>query len=860
MQKIKNKSGLALGAIFALIVSMFVGVVPAKASESAIVLTPRGEGATSLNQMVHTETFELSFRYGTGVTGVNGTQGTRAIAEMKLHYSISSESLGVQFRDDADGDFASNTDYLTGTSISAAAANPTGPATGYIAIDSGSPYVDVKIVNGTSISGAVSVTLTPFLDIDLVTGYSVGDAIGTPYTITFVPWSTLGAALTLNAPTVGDGSVTASVTLTAGSIRWSQLDGYFGMHIDSTGDTSTGDTGTISAVAPLASTEERAATTMDDTTINYSFSAAVDVSPLTNVGRVNSVSAYVLYMAAAASAATDALEGGEVIATSTKAVSNAVGVGLTVSAVTSANIIKTGDAAASARPNSAFTLNAFPYSASTTTSIAAATAFTVSAVGSGIDFDADSGVVVNGTTYTSSKAFLAAGFTQPAGTTTVAVSTFGQDAAGTDTMQFTLKSGLRSTTLTVTLNAAAYTAVYAPTTVAGLAGASKTLVVSVADQFGQKPVRTDLRMHASLDLASSVSTVAATVTAGSATLTIAPTPSTRTGSATLTLQIQNFNQATQNWDNMGTTDTVTWNVYTYAAGTDAFTSRTLTSSASISYGVAAYSWSGVISVGIVNSFSDITVTAAGLVIENNDVTTVTASDTLTVAANAKTGNFRFASKTAGTYTVSFTVGTATTTSTIVISPAGHDKGSTITFDVASIASGETSTITGTLVDANGNPVATGGNASIAVSYTGKGLPYGNSSTMQTDVDGKFTFQVLVLSTEKGDAAVTAVYKPTGSASYTGNVTVVQAISVGAASAASADQKVNAGSFKGYVAVYAKGYEGKRLSAKVGNDWVVVASLASDFERVVEFTGAGYTIAVRIYIDRVLVDTITVTTK
>ena len=79
-------------------------------------------------------------------------------------------------------------------------------------------------------------------------------------------------------------------------------------------------------------------------------------------------------------------------------------------------------------------------------------------------------------------------------------------------------------------------------------------------------------------------------------------------------------------------------------------------------------------------------------------------------------------------------------------------------------------------------------------------------------------------------------------------------------AGSDDVKVNAGSFKGYVAIYAKGHEGKRLSAKVGNDWVVVPALASNFVRVVEYTGAGYTIAVRIYIDRVLVDTITVTTK
>lgn len=76
----------------------------------------------------------------------------------------------------------------------------------------------------------------------------------------------------------------------------------------------------------------------------------------------------------------------------------------------------------------------------------------------------------------------------------------------------------------------------------------------------------------------------------------------------------------------------------------------------------------------------------------------------------------------------------------------------------------------------------------------------------------------------------------------------------------APAKVNAGSFKGYVALYAKGHEGKRFSAKVGKDWVVVNSLASNFERITDFTGAGFTISVRIYIDRELIDTITVTTK
>lgn len=74
------------------------------------------------------------------------------------------------------------------------------------------------------------------------------------------------------------------------------------------------------------------------------------------------------------------------------------------------------------------------------------------------------------------------------------------------------------------------------------------------------------------------------------------------------------------------------------------------------------------------------------------------------------------------------------------------------------------------------------------------------------------------------------------------------------------QKLNAGSFKGYVAVYAKGYEGKRLSAKIGNDWVIVPSLESDFERITDFTGAGVDIQVRIFIDGELMTTIPLTTK
>ena len=73
-------------------------------------------------------------------------------------------------------------------------------------------------------------------------------------------------------------------------------------------------------------------------------------------------------------------------------------------------------------------------------------------------------------------------------------------------------------------------------------------------------------------------------------------------------------------------------------------------------------------------------------------------------------------------------------------------------------------------------------------------------------------------------------------------------------------KVNAGSFKGFVALYAKGYAGKRMTAIVAGKWLKVDSLASNFERVVRYTGAGYDIVTKIYIDGVEKGTFNLTTK
>jgi hypothetical protein len=250
-------------------------------------------------------------------------------------------------------------------------------------------------------------------------------------------------------------------------------------------------------------------------------------------------------------------------------------------------------------------------------------------------------------------------------------------------------------------------------------------------------------------------------------------------------------------------------------------------------------------------------------IQNADAVTFTASDVLTIAANGKTANFKFTSRLAGTYTVTFTNGTATTTSTIIVDAAGHDSGATLTFDKASIAAGTTTTITGTLKDVNGNPVATGGTASVAVAWSGKGLPFGNTTTMQTNATGELSFYVLVLSGEVGDAAISATYKPAGLAVSTENVSVVHAVAVGKAAATSADQKITIGTYKGYVGVFTKGYAGQKLSVRLASKWHVrnpIEDLKAGYSLLTVNTGVGYVANVIVYIDGVEVKRETITTE
>jgi hypothetical protein len=240
--------------------------------------------------------------------------------------------------------------------------------------------------------------------------------------------------------------------------------------------------------------------------------------------------------------------------------------------------------------------------------------------------------------------------------------------------------------------------------------------------------------------------------------------------------------------------------------------------------------------------------------------------------------------------------TATTTVKSYL-PATGVNGNNLVFELAmpaNVVKNTTYAVTAKLTDKWGNPIQTSARSAVnAVSIQGVGSIQINSDNSATTKnfgkDGTTTVFLRSVKDIAGPGSVTASlaiadYSATSASTATAlNISeivtdvvttvwneTVFANSIDASvevldSAADivTTQKVNAGSFKGYVALYALGYEGQRMSAKVGNDWVIVPAIparTNDLFRAVEFVGAGVDISVRIYIDRVLLATIPLLTK
>ena len=282
----------------------------------------------------------------------------------------------------------------------------------------------------------------------------------------------------------------------------------------------------------------------------------------------------------------------------------------------------------------------------------------------------------------------------------------------------------------------------------------------------------------------------------------------------------------------------------------------------------AYVNNGVITGKVVNSGTsaslagaEVTLSGPSNVLFTNGA--VASRGSITVLTNSS-GEFAVetrstAAQVDSVITVTSLGGSATTKITFTGLTAGEATVLTVTTPAA-VKPASTFQVKAKLADSLGNGV-TAAAGRVKVTYTGPGIVFGTLPTA-TDANGDLQFAVLLGSNDTGTITVTVSYDQNGDADYVDakDLTTTSTTEITASGVVASAAKVNAGSFKGYVALYAKGYKGQRMSAKVGKDWVVVPALASDFERVVEFTGAGVDVAVRIYIDRVLMDTINLTTK
>jgi trimeric autotransporter adhesin len=242
---------------------------------------------------------------------------------------------------------------------------------------------------------------------------------------------------------------------------------------------------------------------------------------------------------------------------------------------------------------------------------------------------------------------------------------------------------------------------------------------------------------------------------------------------------------------------------------------------------------------------------------------------------AKRGSLTFVSDgTDGEFTVDLYSTTAQTDTVITVTANGVSNTVKVSFTGIGVGEGTSLVVTtpaavkpastfqvkAKLADVYGNGVDTAAGR-VKVTYTGAGIVFGTLPT-ETDANGELQFSVLLGSNDTGTVSVTVSYDQNGDADYVDakDLSTTATTEITASGVASSEQKVNAGSFKGYVALYAKGYKGKKMSAIVAGKWLVVESLASDFERVVRYTGAGYDIVTTIYIDGVKMETFNLTTK
>ena len=845
MQRNSNRKGLALGAAFSLLVSLFATVPAANAAtDGANIGAYPVAGTTFAGTVV--EDFPVFVQLKPGQTNA-------AFDSTNLVFKVEKTAgTNMDVRVSASGT-AVNAASWTSVSPTVGATEPliqAGSASATVSgvVNAGVAHLNFKASSASGVASWSAVTLKVTAWIDNQGGVK-NDVIDTDewFTTFSVSLTTPGAitsTLTATEPSEGGRYYTVSGTVTG--LNLDNLSGTFFIGASSSAALyDTNANGNSDSATVYSGALTGAAVALRAGVVSSSFDVYT-------VPAKASFSAALRYIATGGNAST--IYDGYLLGSVVKSGAAAKTITALVTTVVESDHATASGQSVPVRPNQTYTVKV--HAATNSTSVSDVV---VKVALSGATLGATTKLIsVNGAAATSSY---------PTGTTAFEIKT-GADGyasftvattgfAANDTLVVNASSGNTAAgALTMTATAPAYSIVNDYSIYAIAPGAVAKIGYAVEDQWGVALKATDYRIQVTrggtgFAYATTISEVA--VVAGAATFEFTPAPATKTGSAVVSAVLQKFDASLNSWISGGSADA---NVtVTVTDVTSVFSVAPAVSvAASVSYFPSTVSWKTVTGT-VKNVGSDIEVSGDGLVFRAA-AGKATASGKLSVRSDANGAyTFDVASLKVGKHTISQKVGATTSTTLLVVDPVTADSGKSISFDKSALVSGETAKITGTLVDANGNGVNTSGSADVVVSWAGLGLPFG-TGTLETDADGKFSINVLVLATEVGTGTITATYRPAGDAASTKNVTVAKALTIGEAAA-----EVNAviGSFNGRWAVRVENAKGSAVTIKVGGNWYKVTATSDSFV-FSRKSRVGATPLVKVWVDGALQNEQTVTVK
>lgn len=218
---------------------------------------------------------------------------------------------------------------------------------------------------------------------------------------------------------------------------------------------------------------------------------------------------------------------------------------------------------------------------------------------------------------------------------------------------------------------------------------------------------------------------------------------------------------------------------------------------------------------------------------------------LRAAADGKY-SFEVASLRSGLQTISQKVGAVEAQTFITVAAAPGNAGKSITFDKTSLPAGQTSKLTGTLLDENGNPVQTSGGADVFVSWKGAGFPVG-VGPVETDAAGRFSIVILVPATERGSGTIAATYRPQGQSGHSDNIFESQTLTI---EKRTAEVSASLSSSNGQWFVQVENGIGLEVTVKVGSRWLKSIASSNSFN----LSGraqVGTTLPIRVWVDGAL---------